>query len=312
MNTITQAIFKATAKSIQSGLAEHGIPLKQQKSRQLLSHALSEKAWRSLSPALPITFNQPGPDEAIRMSTWLTSRSKPISTSTCETILHIAFNEASTDWFYSVDLQSISTEIAPLLSHIEIGGSANKGVIIINPDHKTVSCHTAINPGNPQTVYGRSYEFEVPGNIRGKALVDILTHPDFLSLLETISNNWYLEWDDQNYVGKLDNQTKEDLEYFHEWLTLFDPECCYVSNAEEFLEPVIGIDCDGEELEVGELDGAISISVMDSIKITPSSNTDVLLGNIKSYIDHETVIIGLERYIDYCYEVVCKNSTNPA
>lgn len=218
IKTLTQDNFKATAKAIRSDLDACNISLKLRKSYDLLSYVLNEKHWTALSPALPKKFGIPGDKEAGQMKSWLLARHKTIDISTCLSILQSAFIESTTGWFYSDRLSNLNSKPTPLFDHTDQYDRINDATIIINPEKRIIDTASWDNDGAPMRVYGRIYAFKVPGDIPGCALVRILTHQKFLSLIELISENYSLDWDGHNHRGILTDEGELSFKKLYKWI----------------------------------------------------------------------------------------------
>lgn len=274
----------------------------------MLSHVLTETYWTALSPAMPKDFAAPGKTEAKRMSEWLITHQRNLDPSLCESILQIAFINFASNWIYKDDLHELKNQIAPLFSRFGINDSAESAWILIDPDKQTIDTDFDVNIGHPHIVFGRIYALEIPGDISGKVLVDILVDPEFLSLVKLIENNWQLEWNGSNHIGRLDETTLEKLEEFRHFIDSTDPESGYIILARDYLEPIFSVDEDGSQEINQEIDDAKEISVMDSHTITPETDVHSLFLKIRSNVDDDILLINLEEELNELYNIVCENT----
>lgn len=311
MKRITETTFKAMLKTLLSELLKNNVVVKHQNGLELLSKTLSTKPWTSFKHSLPISLSNPGNEEVKRMEIWLNEKNKPLDSSTCKTLLQYSFKKTTSEWFCDDDLVKMKNEVAPLFTHYEINGAPNTAVILINPEHHifyTASCESL---GDPSQVYGYIYSLPVSGNASGKAIVETLKSQEFLSLLESISKNWTLDWDGNNYFGDL-NEAHIKLTEFTE-NHLIDLDFADIYEGRQFLDPVEGFDSDGNEIQDNEETtierDAVKLLLAEEYVMTPTSNLKLLEQKIRNDLGIDTEVIGLTEILNEYHEMITKNAS---
>jgi len=213
-------------------------------------------------------------------------------------------------WKFLYDMRYINNGNAPLFRYYDFHGQANKAAIIIDPGYSCISCEKEFRHKNPLLVRNILYALWIPGDISGKGIINILTHPNFLSLVKSINENWSLEWNGRDHVGELDKIGHSKLTDFYEWLSTKDHELGEVGVANDDLLETKFYDKENNEVDYyDDYEKITSITLLGQYILSPATDTELLIKQITENFPEDTEIHELEEYIDLHYAHICQNVT---
>ena len=304
--------FNLLLEQVNQGLASHDISVKHEKSFDMLSRTLANKAWSSFSPSLPVEVNAPGDDAASTMQEWLKFRNKRISCDDCRNILEKAVLSVPDLWFDSGEMKYIKNDVAPLFNHFKMDDSANNACICIDPRNKSIYTLGYYPEGDPARVYQMRYYLPVPGDAPGHELYDIMQRQDFMRLVNGIMSSWTSEWNGSSHVGILSKKVNIEWQDFYEYLEKdhhFTQADVYT--AHQYLldhTDVVGYDKNGKEISYdGQYEwDAVVVVFNEKYKLTTETDIDELEKEITEDLSDNEKVVGINKLL-HEFQALFKN-----
>lgn len=208
------------------------------------------------------------------------------------------------------EYESLEDKPAPLFCGVDNNGNAKNSSIAIIPEYQHVKLYSDTYPGNPNVIYKMEYHIEVPGNITGNSLIDILTDESFINLTQEIINSWKSEFDGSRYVGSISAEANETLQDFECWLMKFDADTSEIVDSDELMDSTIALDREGAIIKGFEFNDKepesipYSLKVLDTVIITKSSDFESTRNTLHNIINinNDIIINDLDYFISCCMD----------
>lgn len=325
---LTSKSFKDALTLLRKYLDEYDVSLSLKNIRNLLSITLVNKNWSQLSPALPVDITR-SYDLGMRMEDWLIQHHKPLGYDLCDLIFDdivdviennvnylerdIAEYELASNpgWEYMDNLNQLKNKTAPLYNGTAVDmGYVYPATILINSYSQYIE--TLPHTYRDVTDSDYDYEIEIPGDITGQALVDILKHDKFTALTQAILNNTgAIEFNEKRAVENIGDKNKVMLDEFIQWIETQEFDRDNVCDAEDYyLCDVSAYDKEENDiLDVYEPSDIMTKVVIDwTYIITAETNISQLATQIRKDTENDTELLELEPYLKSWHDIVSENS----